>query len=158
MGNRRPRASTKPVLEDMLFGYQAPSPTRLEVLVIVHHWSCLPGSRHAISVTYVGDLAGKGLRKNATQLHTATSADKRFGLHVTQFLNRKIVVSDGDALGHYERLTGGHGSCPDCGHIGPIGAIFCGDLRPLGKPGSAPPPLGCGIRFQTAPARQTVSA
>jgi hypothetical protein len=158
MGNRKSRATTKPVLVDSLFGYQPARLGRLELLVIVHHWSCLPDSRHAISVTYVGDAAGPGKRKNATQMHTATSADKRFGLHIAQFLQRKIIVTDMVALGHYERLTGGHGACPECGHIGPIGAIYCGDLRPFGKPGTAPPPLGCGIRFAHTPARQAISA
>lgn len=158
MGKRKVRPDTKPVIKDILYGYQRPGPDRLELLVIVHHWECLPNNRHAISVTYVGTVAGEGKRKNATQPHTAATAAERFGLHLSQFLQRRIVVSEGVALEHYERLTGGHTACPECGHIGPIGAIFCGDLRPLGKPGTAPPPLGCGIRFNHTPARQTISA
>ncbi len=156
MGKRNP--DRRPVIEDSLYGYQPKGPGRMEMLVIVHHWSGLPDHRHAISVTYAGGVAGPGQRKNATNSDNPTRATERFGRHLSQFLNRKIVVDERTALAHYERLTGPHTACPECGYLGPIGAIFCGGARPLGRPDKVPPPPGCGARFKTTPARQAINA
>jgi hypothetical protein len=144
-----------PKLEDEFYAYQPRTGTTLEVLYAFHRWSGLIHGRHAVAITYIGDLAGAGQQKNATQIHeSGKAAADRFNYHLAQMDLRGVLVGGIDCDGvltvddetvrdHLQRLTGHRFyHCENCRVVLRPGAIYC-------DAGTS----GCGTPVPRRPAR-----